>query len=409
MAKLIDFGYSARNDAGKVVTGRLTSESQATVLTSLKNRGLTPIKIFQVSANSGMATEMRLPRMPRRVTSKDLAVTTKQLATMVAAGLPLAKAMAILVNQTENKTLARALAEVRLDVQSGVPLSASLGRRPQIFPVLMTSLVGAGETGGFIDDALDSVAVFFKSDAKLKSSIKSAMTYPIAVLVIALLGVIAMMIFVVPIFDNMFKNLGGALPWPTQILVNLSPIMTWASPFIVIGGLLFAYWWRKNKDAVWLRRVVDPVKLRIPVFGSLFKKIAVARFARNFASMIRAGVPILQALGVVGKTSGNYVVEQAILRVQESVRLGTTVSQPLSSERVFPNMVSEMISVGEDSGSLEAMLTQVADFYDSEIEATTLQLTALIEPMMIAFIGAIIGSMIITLYLPLFTIFNVIR
>ncbi len=409
MAKLVDYGYSARNDSGRVVTGRLTSESQSTVLASLKSRGLTPIKIFEVSARSGLSAQVLLPKLPRRVTSKDLAVTSKQLATMVAAGLPLAKALAILVNQTENRTLARALAEVRLDVQSGVPLSSSLERHSNIFPVIMTSLVAAGEAGGFIDDALESVAVFFKSDAKLKASIKSAMTYPMAVLVIALLGVIAMMIFVVPIFDNMFKNLGGALPWPTQVLVNISPYVTWAAPFLVVGAVALSFWWRKNKDLVWLRRAVDPVKLSIPVFGSLFRKIAVARFARNFASMIRAGVPILQALGVVGKTSGNFVVEQAIRRVQESVRLGTTVSQPMSNERVFPSMVSEMISVGEDSGSLEVMLTQLADFYDSEIEATTLQLTALIEPMMIAFIGAIIGSMIITLYLPLFTIFNVIR
>ena len=409
MAKLIDFGYSARNDAGKVVSGRITSESQATVLSSLGLRGLTPIRIYEVSSKSGLSSQLRLPKLPKRITSKDLAVTSKQLATMAAAGLQLSKALAILVNQTENKTLARALADVRLDVQSGVPLSTALQKRPAIFPILMTSLVAAGEAGGFVDQALESVASFFKADAKLKSSIKAAMTYPIAVLVIALVGVIAMMIFVVPIFANMFKSLGGALPWPTQILVNISPYVTWAAPFLVVGGVFFTIWWRNNRNSVWLRRLVDPPKLKIPVFGELYRKIAITRFARNFASMIRAGVPILPALGVVGKTAGNYVVEQAIVRVQESVRLGTTVSQPLASEAVFPSIVSEMIAVGEGSGSLEVMLTQLADFYDSEIEATTQQLTALIEPLMIAVIGVIIGAMIITLYLPLFTIFNVIR
>ncbi len=409
MAKLIDYGYSARNDAGKVVTGRVASESQATVLASLKNRGLSPIKIFEVSGSSQLQRQLTLPSLPHKISSKDLAVTTKQMATMVAAGLPLVKVLTILVNQTENPALSRALSDVKLDVQSGVPLSMALERKPHIFPVLMTSLIKAGETGGFIDAALDSVADFFKADAKLKASIKSAMTYPVVVLIIAIIGVIAMMIFIVPIFQNMFKNLGGALPWPTQLLVNFSPIITWASPFLVIFAVFFNFWWSKNKDATWIRKLVDPLKLRIPVFGTLFRKIAVARFSRNFASMVKAGVPIMQALGVVGKTSGNYLVEQAILRVQESVRLGTSVSQPLSNERVFPTMVAEMIAVGEDAGSLEVMLGQIADFYDSEIEATTLQLTALIEPLMIAFIGLIIGSLIITLYLPLFTIFNVIR
>ena len=334
---------------------------------------------------------------------------TRQLSTMVSAGLPLSKAFMILASQTDSAKLSQALSDVRIDVQSGLTLSVAMERRPEVFPVLMTSLVSAGETGGFLDKALDSVAQTFESDAKLRSTIRSAMTYPIAVLLMAVVGVIAMLIFIVPIFQKMFHDLGGTLPWPTQVLVFLSPIAAWGSPFLLAGVLLFSAWWRKNKNQEWVRKSVDPVKLRIPVFGNLFKKIALARFARNFSNMIKAGVPILQALGVIGQTAGNWQVEQAVVRVQESVRLGTTVSQPMAAEKVFPVMVTQMVAVGEDAGSLESMLAKVADFYDQEIEATTTQLTALIEPLMIALIGVIIGAMLISLYLPIFTIFTVIH
>ncbi len=409
MAKLSTFSYTARNEKGRSVHGTISSETKQGVLDALKNKGLSPIEINDTSAIGSLNRAVKLPRFRGKLSVKDLAVMSRQFATMVAAGLPIAKALNILASQTEKKRLGITLSDVRLDVQSGIALSVALERRPDVFPALMTSLVKAGETGGFLDKSLDSVAATFESDAKLRSSIRSAMTYPIAVLLMAVVGVIAMLIFIVPIFEKMFSDLGAELPLPTQVLVWLSPIVAWASPFLLVGVLLFLGWWSRNKNLEWVRRIIDPIKLKIPIFGKLFTKIAIARFSRNFSNMIAAGVPIMQALGVIGKTAGNWVVEQAIARVQESVRLGTTVAQPMSTEKVFPIMVTQMIAVGEDAGSLEIMLSKVADFYDQEIEATTAQLTALIEPLLIAFVGVIIGGMIVTLYLPIFTIFNEIR
>jgi len=410
MAKAVEFAYTARNAKGKVVDGTLIAESRSLVLANLRQMGLSPIDIRAGDVGTGMLTKsFGRFSLEGHVTIKDLSIATRQLATMVAAGLPLVKALLILSNQTDKKRLANALNAVRLDVQSGLTLSAALEKQRQTFPVLMTSLVRAGETGGFLDRALDSLAETFENESKLRNSIRSAMTYPIAVLGMAIVGVIVMLIFIVPIFQKMFEQLGGTLPWPTQMLVILSPIVAWASPFLVVGAIAFSFWWNRNKNAEGVRKIIDPLKLRTPIFGRLFKKIAISRFARNFANMIGAGVPIMQALGVVGQTAGNYTIEKAIERVQESVRLGTTVAQPMASEGIFPLMVTQMISVGEDAGSLEIMLTKLADFYDQEIETTTSQLTSLIEPVMIGFVGVLIGGMIITLYLPIFNIFNVIH
>ncbi|WP_138315768.1 type II secretion system F family protein [Rhodoluna limnophila] len=409
MARTTSFSYKARNDKGQLVNGRIDADARLTVLDLLRSEGLTPVEITEASVLTEVRNPFRLPELNRTVSPKDLAVATRQLSTMVSSGLPLTKALSILASQTEKPRLARALVDVRVDVQSGMTLSMALERHQEIFPQIMTSLVRAGETGGFLDKALNSIADTFESEARLRASIRSSMTYPVAVLLMAVVGVIAMLIFIVPVFENMFKDLGGVLPWPTQVLVTLSPIAAWGSPILLVVGLAFFAWWGKNKNKPWIRKIIDPIKLKIPVFGPLFKKIAIARFTRNFSSMIGAGVPIMQALGVVASTAGNWQVEGSLARVQESVRLGTTVSQPMASEKMFPPMVTQMISVGEDAGSLEVMLGKIADFYDQEIHATTTQLTALIEPLMIAFIGIVIGGMIVTLYLPIFTIFNVIR
>lgn len=406
--KMVDFTYVARDSRDKKVTGQLRAVSRSQVVVALAAKQLSPIDIQEgLKAPATLLTkELRLPIFAPRIKLKDLAIMSRQMTTMIQAGLSLMKTLSILVEQTENKTLARALAEVRMDVETGMTLSAALNRRQDIFPDLMISLVRAGETGGFLDKSLESVAQTLEADSKLRSTIRSAMAYPIAVLVMAVVGVVAMLIFIVPIFEQMFEDLGGTLPWPTQVLVWLSPIVAWLTPVIAIAIFAFMSWWRAHKNDEDIRRFLDPIKLKIPVFGPLNKKIAISRFARNFSSMIGAGVPILQALGVVQRTSGNWVIEQAVMRVQESVRLGATVAAPLSMEKVFPSMVTQMVSVGEDAGSLEVMLSKVADFYDQEIDATTSQLTSLIEPVMIAFVGVVIGGMIITLYLPIFTIFN---
>jgi type IV pilus assembly protein PilC len=400
------FAYTARDSAGKVVKGRVEGTTEGVAVSKLRTMGVSPITVAETAGGTGLQREIALPGFGQKVGLKDLAVMSRQMATMLAAGLSLLRALTILGEQTENKKLAATLNDVRGQIESGWSFSDSLAKHPAVFPRLMVFLVKAGETGGFLDGALESIAENFESDVKLRATIKSALTYPIAVLIMAFLAVIGMLIFIVPVFEAMFKDFGGELPVPTAILVVLSKNMIWIAPLLVVVIVSFSVWWRanKNKDAV--RAFVDPLRLKIPVFGELFKKVAIARFTRNFSTMMASGVPILQSLSIVGETSGNWVIEDALRKVQESVRQGKSIAGPLSEEPVFPSMVTQMIAVGEDSGSLETMLAKIADFYDDEVQSTAESLTALIEPLMIGVIGAVIGGMIVALYMPVFSIFD---
>jgi type IV pilus assembly protein PilC len=404
-----NWAYKGRDSSGKLVKGKIEASSQTAVVTRLRTLGLTPVSIEATGGGSGLSMELSLGAFEKGVKLKDLAVMSRQLATMVAAGLSLLRALSILAGQTENKTLGKALDTVRLQVEAGSSLSDSLARAPQIFPPLMVHLVRAGETGGFLDQALESIAATFEADVKLRSTVKSAMAYPVAVLCMAFVAVIGMLIFIVPVFEKMFADLDGDLPLPTQMLVVLSKNMVWIAPLLIVSIVGFAVWWKKNKNSEKVRSKFDPMKLKIPVFGDLFTKVAIARFTRNFATMTGAGVPVLQSLAIVGETSGNWVIEQALKKVQDSVRSGGTIAQPLAAEPIIPPMVAQMIAVGEDAGAMEQMLSKIADFYDEEVLSTTEQLTALIEPLMIGVIGAVIGGMIVALYMPVFTIFNEIQ
>lgn len=401
------YAYSARDSGGKVVKGRLDAATESAAIGKLRTMGVTPITVNE--AGSGMNREISLGSFGKAVKLKDLAVMARQMSTMVAAGLSLIKTLNILAEQTENKELARILGLIRSDVESGSSLSDAMLKYPTVFPPLMIHLVRSGETGGFLDTSLNGAADNLEADVKLRDTIKSAMTYPVIVLIIAVISVVGMLLFIVPIFEQMFEDLGGTLPLPTQILVVLSKAMPWIALVLVPATIVFTVWWRANKHTDRVRSFIDPIKLKLPVFGMLFKKVAVARFARNFSTMMGAGVPILQSLSIVGETSGSYVVEQALKKVQESVRQGKSVSGPLALEPVFPAMVVQMIAVGEDSGAMEVMLDKVAEFYEAEVEQTTNALTSLIEPLMIAFIGVVIGGMIVALYLPVFSIFNEIK
>ena len=403
------YAYSGRDSSGKVVKGRIEATSQAGVVTKLRAMGVSPIDIAESGGGSGLQRELNLPGLSKRVKLKDLAVMSRQMATMISAGLSLIRTLGILADQTENKELARILGVVRSDVETGLSLSEALGKHPTVFPPLMIHLVRAGETGGFLDTALDSAADTLEADVKLRDTIKSALTYPVVVLAISMVSVIGMLVFIVPIFEKMFADLGGELPAPTLILVAISHAMPIIAAIGIPGFIVFNVWWRANRHTDRVRAVVDPIRFKLPVFGNLFKKVAVARFSRNFSTMIGSGVPILQSLGIVGETSGSYVVEQALRKVQESVRQGKSIAGPMAQEPVFPSMVVQMIAVGEDSGSMEVMLTKVAEFYEAEVEATTEALTSLIEPLMIAFIGIVIGGMIVALYLPVFSIFDQIK
>ena len=402
------YEYQVRDRQGKVQTGQIEAQNEALVAKRLREMGLSPVAITEVKTG-GLNTEIKIPGLSDRIALKDIAVMSRQLATMIASGLSLLRALTILAEQTENKTLAGLVDRVRVDVESGSSLSAAMAKHPKAFPPLMVNMVKAGEVGGFLDTVLESVAKNFESEVKLRAKIKSAMTYPVVVFSIALLAVTGMLLFIVPVFENMFTNLGGELPLPTKILVGMSTgLRVGAIPLIIliIVGIVL---WKKNRQNLGFREKVEPLFLKAPVFGTLVQKIALSRFTRNLSSMLRAGVPILQALDIVGEVSGNIVVERGANDVRESVRRGNSLAGPLAQHPVFPPMVVQMMAVGEDTGALDSMLDKVADFYDQEVEATTDALTSLIEPLMIAVLGAIVGGMIIALYMPIFGVFDLIQ
>lgn len=402
------FEYAVRDKSGKIVKGRVDAPTQAAVATRLRDMGLAAVSINEVS-NTGLQRDISIPGLSDKISLKDIAVMSRQLATMINSGLSLLRALAILAEQTESKPLAKIVAQVRNDVETGQSFSSSLGKHPLVFPPLMVNMVKAGEVGGFLDEVLVSVANNFESEVRLRGKIKSAMTYPVIIFIFAVLAMIGMLLFIVPIFSKMFADLGGELPPLTQFLVILSNALKWGIGPVVVAVVGLAVWWGRHKHDLAVRERVDPVKLRMPVFGPLTKKIAISRFTRNFGTMIRSGVPILQALDIVGETSGNLVIERAARAVQESVRRGESLAGPLSQHPVFPPMVVQMMAVGEDTGALDTMLGKVADFYDAEVEATTEQLTSLIEPIMIVVIGGIIGFIVVGLYMPIFSIFDVIQ
>lgn len=403
MTATLTYNYRARNADGKVVKGRVDAASQSVAVAKVIALGVAPIEVKEVS-KAGLQMEIEIPGLTGRVKLKDLAIMSRQMATMIQAGISLVTTIGILGEQTQNAKLSKTLSAVRIEIEQGRSFSESLARFPEIFPPLMINLVRAGEFGGFLDQSLEAIAVNFEKEAKLRGSIKSALTYPVVVLCIAILGVIAMLIFIVPVFKTMFEGLDSELPLPTQILVDLSAAMPIVAPIALVVIIAFAIWWSRNKHKESVRRIVDPIKLRLPAFGLLNRRIAIARFARNFSAMMRAGVPILRSLSIVGETSGNLVIAKAMDKVADSVRAGGTVAGPLMDEPVFPRMVTQMLAVGENSGAMDTMLAKVADFYDDEVEATTEQLTTLIEPIMIVLLGVILGGMIVALYMPMFSI-----
>ena len=402
------YAYAVRDRAGKMINGTLEAESTALVASKLKQMGYAPISIEKSKA--GMKTELTLPGMGKKVKLKDLAVMSRQFATMINSGLSLLRALNILAEQTSNPYLAKILGEVRGDVETGSSLSASMSKHsPQVFPSLMVNMTKAGEIGGFLDAVLLQVAENYEAEVKLRSKVKAAMTYPVVVFVLAIVSVIGMMLFIVPVFAKLFKQLGGKLPLPTQILVDISGVLRTGAPILIILFIALVVVWKKIKHSDQVRNIVDPLKLKAPVFGSLFQKLALSRFSRNLGTMLHSGVPILQSLDIVADTTGNIVLGRAVRDVQESVRTGESIAGPLANHEVFPKMVVQMMAVGEETGALDTMLHKISEFYDQEVEATTESLTALIEPLMIAFLGSVVGGMIVALYMPIFKIFNLVH
>jgi type IV pilus assembly protein PilC len=400
------YAYTGRDAAGKIVKGKLEGSSESAVVARMRTMGLSPVAIAEDSGGTGLSRELRIPGFQKRIKIKDLAIASRQIATMIAAGLSLLRTLTIISEQTSNSRLAKAFDSVRSDVETGSSFSDAIARRPEIFPPLMINLVRAGEVGGFLEGSLQSIAANYESEVKLTSKIKSAMTYPVIVLVMAVVAVAAMLIFIVPTFSAMFKSLGAQLPLPTEVLVVLSNNMVIIGPIVVVLVIAFIVWWGRNKNKLRVRMIADPLKMRIPVFGQLQKKVAIARLTRNLAMMMASGVPILRSLSIVGAVANNWVIENALNKVADSVRQGKSIAEPLAREAIFPSMVTQMIAVGEDSGALEVMLHKISEFYDDEVESMTEQLTALIEPIMIAVIGVLVGGMIVALYLPIFDIYS---
>ena len=406
----LTFEYKVRDRSGSLVEGQLEGDSMALVVRRLREMGYMPISVTPKS-NINMKTEIKIPGFSDRVKLREVAVVTRQLSTMVDSGLSVVRSLGILAGQVDNPELARVLNAVRLDVEHGASLSAACAKYPKVFSNLYCTLVQAGEVGGNLDQVLGKLAQTIEKQANLNRTIRSAMTYPAVVLSVMVLIFTAIIVFIVPVFQNLFSSLGGKLPVPTQMLIDLSNII--ASPWslviiIVIGGAIFLF--RKWIDTEDGRVKWDRFKLRPPIFGPLFHKVALARVTSTLSSLITSGVPILESLDICADTSGNRTVGDVLRLAKDGVREGRPLADPLREhEDVIPSLMVQMIEVGEQTGALDGMLQKVADFYDEEVEQTVSNLTALLEPLLTLVMGVGVGIMVISLYLPMFSYIKLIH
>jgi type IV pilus assembly protein PilC len=399
------FTYHAIDTSGKKAKGTIEAPNEAAATHMLRQRGEVPLDLIE--AGHGLQKELKIPGMGNRIKLKDLAVFARQFATMTASGMSLLRSLSILEEQTSSPPLKKAIGELRNDVSTGAGLSASMAKHDRVFPRLMIAMIRAGETGGMIDKALEQIADSLEKDTALRGKIKAALTYPAIVLGFTFVMIAGVLIFIVPIFEAMFKSLGGELPAITQFLVTASHNMGWIGPLFL--GLLFGgsfFYKRQMRSSEEFRYKVDKLKLRLPVFGSLLRKLAMSRFSRNLGLLLNVGVPVMQALAVVGETTGNEVINAAMKDVQSTVRDGQPMSSALRHHPIFPEMVTQMIEVGEESGQISQMLDKIADFYDREVDEAAESLTASIEPIMVLVMGTVVGGMVICLYLPMFTIYQ---
>jgi type IV pilus assembly protein PilC len=397
------YAYKVRDRGGNLISGTLVADNEGLVLQRLREQGLTPLEV----GKQGRSLNIELTK--KKVKLKELSVFSRQFATMVNSGLPILRALSILADQTNNAELAKTLSACRADIEQGSSLSAAMQKHPKVFNDLFVSMVKSGETGGQLDNVLLRLADMIENEVKLRGKIKSAMTYPIAVVALVSLIMTAMLLFVVPQFKSIYGQLGGTLPLPTRLLLTMSDVFKkfW---FIVIGGLFIArFFFRRWKATPAGRESVDAFKLRVPIFGSLFQKTALARFAGTLSMLLRSGVPILQALDIVSDTVNNRVIAKAVTEVQGSVREGESMAKPLAKHKVFPPMVVQMLAVGEETGQVDVMLEKVATFYNQEVEASVDSLTSLIEPLLIAIVGGAVGAAVIALYMPMFNIIKLIK
>lgn len=396
------FKYTGKAQGGGPVSGEIEAESIAQANAMLKQRQILPKTI---EAKKGLGEiELNIPGMGPTVTTKDIVIFTRQFATMIDAGLPLVQCLDILASQNENPLMKKILFDVKSSVEGGSTFADALAKHPKTFDGLFVNLVAAGEVGGILDTILNRLSTFMEKGEKLKGKVKGAMMYPVIVIVIAGVIVSGLLIFVVPIFEDMFAGFGAALPLPTQIVVNISDFLQaywWA---IFVGIYAFLQIFKRIYATTKGKRFLDGVMLKMPVLGDILRKSAVARFTRTLGTMLSSGVPILESLDIVAKTAGNLVIEESILKCKDSLSEGKTLSEPLGESGIFPGMVVQMVAVGESTGAMDVMLNKIADFYEDEVEAAVGGLTSMLEPLLMAFLGVVVGGLVMALYLPIFSL-----
>ena len=400
------FAFKARTPQGEILQDQIEGSDKMAVASQLRQQGLLVIDVKE----QGVAQKDLLESF-KKVKPGDLVVFTRQFATMINAGLPIVRALYVLSEQAENPKLQEVVTAVRKDVEAGLAPSEALQKHPKVFSKLYVEMVRAGEIGGILDGVLLRIADQLEDDQELHRKVKSSMTYPIVVLVLAVLAASFMLIFIVPIFAKMFEDLGGTLPLPTRATMGVSGVLTSIFGVFIyaalVGGVVFFLRWKNTENG---RKWWGKVSLKLPAkIGDVIQKVALARFARTLGTLSAAGVPILQAIEITASSSGNWIVENALLKTREAIREGIPIYKPLESEPVFPPMVTRMIAVGEETGDLDGMLTKIAEFYESEVDATVKALTSIIEPLMILVVGGIVGGIIVAMYLPMFKIFELLE
>jgi len=391
------YKWEGKTAKGAVKKGEMEAPSESAIRIHLRQQNIIPINI----SSKGKDITIRLP-FKKKVQQRSVAIFTRQLATMIDAGLPLVQSLEVLSSQQDNKVFKDILRGIREDVEGGSTFAGALKKHPTAFSELYTNLVVAGEEGGILDTILNRLAAYIEKAEALKKKVKSALIYPATIVTVAVAVVMILMIFVIPVFESMFKSAGNTLPLPTMIVVTMSKMI---KKYIVIfvPALIFLFFlfkrYYKTENG---RAVVDRLLLKSPVFGPLFKKIAVARFSRTLGTLVSSGVPILDGLGIVSRTSGNRAIEIAIMNARASIREGETIAEPLSRSSLFPPMVISMIAVGESTGALDTMLSKIAEFYEDEVDVAVANLTSLLEPLLMVFLGIVIGGVVIAMYLPIF-------
>jgi type IV pilus assembly protein PilC len=399
------FVYKAKDMRGNLVTGEIEGESVNVVVTKLRQMGYVVISVNPVSAAK---REISLPFF-KRIKPKDLTIFSRQFATMINAGLSLTKCLSILAEQTDNPSLRKVIGEILKDVEAGRSLSDALVKHKTVFPSIFINMVKAGEAGGVLDEVLTRIADYFENESAIRGKIKSAMAYPVAMFSFSMLITFVLITFIVPVFVKMFAQMGGVLPLPTRMLLMVSNGIRryWFIGLPLLFGIGYSIKLFGQTERG--RFGIDSFKLKIPIFGKLAQKMAISRFSRTLGTLITSGVPILQALDIVAESSGNALVARSVRKARASIKEGETIAKPLASEKTFPPMVVQMISVGEETGALDTMLQKISDFYDEEVANMVEALTSLIEPLMIVVMGLIIGGIIIALYMPMFQVITLIK